>query len=707
MNATALDLPLPALREDLSLLEGPANSDGSPTWNIYDSVRNRYFRIGWLAFQLLSRWSLGTSSKLIKSVNEETTAHLTEKDIEDLLVFLYSNSLTVGTATGSSHDYVEQYESTKKNWLYWLVTNYLFFRIPLVRPNTFLKATLPFVEPIFSAKFRWFVFTLGGCGLYLVAREWDVFVNSFLYFFNIQGFFAYVCALVVIKILHELGHGYTAAFYNTKVSTMGVAFLVLFPVLYTDTSDSWRLTSRRQRLHIGMAGMMVELYIACISTFIWAFMPDGIFRSMAFLLATSSWLMSLSVNLNAFMRFDGYYILSDWWGIENLQKRSFDLGRWKLREILFAIKHPAPETLSLNTSRKLIVYAWFTWVYRLILFIGIALLVYYFFFKLLGIILFALEILWFILFPVMKEMKEWWSMKNEIIKSVRTYITLSVFASLILLCLIPWDTTVKLPAILESTENVYIHTPVSGQVKAIHVDEKESVKAGDLLLTLESPVLKEEITKTLKEIESMELHIKRTAANPEDLANIHIILSKLEELKSKHEGLKKQASLLKIYTKTDGMIIDREDTLHDGRWINQNLPLFNIINENEQQVIAMLNESDIKRIQAGLTAVFYPDNPELDEIQLAIKEIEKANIKNITDHYFNALYGGDVAVRQDEDGHYIPETGTYRVILQPSEPLKIQSFVMRGVIHVEGEAKSFFARMKDAVSAVLIRESGF
>ncbi len=707
MSAIALDVTLPQLREDLTLLEGPANSDGSPTWNIYDSIRNRYFRIGWLAFQLLSRWSSGTVQKILKTVNDEATCYVTDKDVDDLLVFLYANSLTVSTPTGSSRDYLEQYKSTKKHWLNWLIGNYLFFRIPLVRPHNFLKATLPFVEPFFSNKFRNLVFLSGAIGIYLAAREWDVFVNSFLYFFNLQGFFAYVCALVFIKILHELGHGYTATLYNTKISTMGVAFLVMFPILYTDTSDAWRLKSRRQRLHIGMAGMMVELYIACVATFAWAFMPDGIFRSMAFLLATSSWLMSLSVNLNAFMRFDGYYILSDWWGIENLQKRSFDFGRWKLREFLFGLKKPPPENLSRSTINKLIVYAWGVWIYRFFLFIGIALLVYFFFFKLLGIILFVIEIVWFILLPVFREIRRWWNMKIDIFKSTRTYFSIFLFGTLIVLCFIPWDTRIKLPAILETTENVIVFTPVTGQIKSIPVEEGQFVSKGELLSNLESPVLEEELNKTLKEIESVELHLNRQAANPEDLANVHIILSKLEELKSKYRGLMEQTALLNIHSPISGTLTDIEDNLHVGRWINQKLPLFNIINHQNQHIIGMLDEVDITRVRVKQDVIFYPDNPELDEILARVTDIEKANIKHIKKPYFNAQYGGEVAVRKDNKGNFIPETGVYKVTMEPTGQIIKQNFVLKGVVHVEGEAKSFFARLSEATIAVLIRESGF
>jgi len=50
MNSNAETLDLPALREDLRLLEGPAAGDGAPTWTLYDPPRGRYFRIGWAAF---------------------------------------------------------------------------------------------------------------------------------------------------------------------------------------------------------------------------------------------------------------------------------------------------------------------------------------------------------------------------------------------------------------------------------------------------------------------------------------------------------------------------------------------------------------------------------------------------------------------------------------------------------------------------------
>ena len=47
---------LPPIREDLRLFPGPAQRDGSPSWRVHDPVRNSFFEIGWLEFELLSRW---------------------------------------------------------------------------------------------------------------------------------------------------------------------------------------------------------------------------------------------------------------------------------------------------------------------------------------------------------------------------------------------------------------------------------------------------------------------------------------------------------------------------------------------------------------------------------------------------------------------------------------------------------------------------
>ena len=82
----------------------------------------------------------------------------------------------------------------------------------------------------------------------------------------------------------------TAHRFGCRVPTMGIAFMVFIPLLYTDVSDAWRLHSRKQRILISASGMIVELYLAGIATFLWAFMDDGAARDIAFYIATVGWI---------------------------------------------------------------------------------------------------------------------------------------------------------------------------------------------------------------------------------------------------------------------------------------------------------------------------------------------------------------------------------------------------------------------------------
>ena len=382
---------LPPLRKNLQFLRGAPTSEGVPTWTVVDPVRNKYFQIEWNVYQLLQRWPCGTIEKLAEEIAHNTTSRIGMEDVEDLVKFLYANNLTEQSAGGETKDYVQQEAARHQVWWQWLLHHYLFIKLPLVHPHQFLHATLPLVAPFYTAAAAWLFGTIGVVGLFLVGRQWDTFVSTFLHFFNWRGAVMYGAVLCLVKVVHELGHAYTATRFGCRVPTIGVAFMVMMPVLYSDVSDSYRLSSKRKRLAIAAAGVVAELGLTAIATVLWAFLPDGTLRSMALVVATSSWIMSLTVNLNPLMRFDGYYLLADGLGLPNLQDRACAFGQWKLRELLFGAGSPQPESVGLSTRRIMIAYAWAMWVYRLVLFTCIAVMVYHHFFKALGIVLFLVR----------------------------------------------------------------------------------------------------------------------------------------------------------------------------------------------------------------------------------------------------------------------------------------------------------------------------
>ena len=85
---------LPPVREDLRLYPGSPQGDGSPTWRILDPVRNSFFEIGWLEFELLARWrEHSDAASLIARVGAETTLKPALDEVQELIAFLANNQL--------------------------------------------------------------------------------------------------------------------------------------------------------------------------------------------------------------------------------------------------------------------------------------------------------------------------------------------------------------------------------------------------------------------------------------------------------------------------------------------------------------------------------------------------------------------------------------------------------------------------------------
>jgi putative peptide zinc metalloprotease protein len=704
--ADEFDRALPPLREDLRLLPAAPARDGSPRWVIFDPVRHRYFQIGLEAFELLSRWSAGSIAALVDRIRRELGRLVQLTDIDLLIRFLAANGLTQEPLQHGWRALWDQARAAKRSPFSWLIHNYLFIRIPLVRPQRFLNRTAWIAAPFFSRLFLTIIFVMAVAGLYLVSRQWDVFLATLVGFLSVEGLLLYAALMVVVKILHELGHAYTAHRYGCRVPTMGVAFMVLYPVLYTDVTDAWRLRSRRQRLLIDSAGVIVELVIATLATLLWVFLPDGAARSVCFVLATTGWVVTLAVNLNPFMRFDGYYLLSDFLGVENLGPRSFALARWWLREKLFGLNVAPPESMSDGLRRTLVAYAFGTWIYRLFLFIGIALLVYAFFFKVLAIILFTVEILWFVALPVWREITEWWAMRARIVRSPRTRFTLAVMLFLIAAFAVPWQTTIVAPAVLKAEHEASVFPPVAARLETVDVSDGQAVEAGAVMFRLRAPDIEHQLAQSERRIALLERRLARRTVDTLDLAETLTLEQELKREREKTAGLRTQIDALTVTAPMAGRIVSLSDSLRPGLWTGRETRLARIVADERSEIVVALAEDVVNRVSIGVPGIFVPDDPQREKIGATLVEIAPAAQRTLESPHFSSRYGGRIAIEQDRNGNEIVAGSVFGARLQPNLDLAPESEV-RGVVRLEGEPESIARAVWRRVAAVLIRESAF
>lgn len=696
---------LPPLRDDLRLMPGPADRQGAPSWTIFDPARHRFFRIGHAAFEMLIRWNLGDSERLLGTVAAETVLRPDAADLSELLRFARANGLLRRADPGAGGEFARIRKAGEPAWWKWMVHNYLFVRIPLVRPDRFLARTQPVADALASGPARLTVAVLGLVGVFLALRQWDAFAHTFMGFANLQGLVWAALTLTGVKILHELAHAYTARRHGCRVPTMGVAFLVLYPVLYTDTSDSWRLTSRPARLAIGAAGIRLELAIALLATFAWSFMPDGPARSAVFVLATATWISTLLINLNPFLRFDGYYLLSDWLDVANLQPRAFALTRWALRETLFGFGLPPPEPMPAGRRRLLVAYGIATWIYRFFLFIAIALIVYHFFFKALGILLFAVEIVWFILLPVAREMRAWGGLRSRFRLNWNLTATLGGLGLIVWLFVHPWDSTIRAPAILEADGTAPILTGLPGRLAAIEAEADAPVEEGAILYRFVSPELDAAIALAEARARAAQVALDQALNDRTAAGAVRPLRERLAGARADLARLAARAERLVLRAPLSGVLRDVPGDLHEGRWMAAQEPL-GLVAVPAARLAAYVEQRHLDRVRPDTAARFFPDDPARPALAARVVAIDRLGADVLPGGYLAAPFGGPIEARADAQGALRPLSAVYRVTLALDRPVA-PARVERGTVHLTGPPASWAERLWTRIAAIVIRESGF
>ncbi|MDO9214617.1 MAG: biotin/lipoyl-binding protein [Methylococcales bacterium] len=694
------------LREDLGLYSGPRTADGTPTWTLHDPAAHRYFRLGWLEFEFLQRWGLGNAEHIIQSIQHDTPLDADVADVEAFGQFLTAHQLTKPQGAATSQLLASRRKAAQPNFLTWLLHNYLFLRIPLLRPDSALQKALPFVSVLFNRQFLTVLLLLALLALYLVSQQWTQFSHSFSYVFTAEGILSTALMLSLSKVVHELGHAFTAKHFHCRVPSMGVAFMMGFPMLWTDVTDAWRLPSRLQRLSIDAAGMIAELSLAVFATLLWTVLPDGAVRSGVYLLASTAWVLTLAVNLNPFMRFDGYYLFSDYLDIANLQDRSFALARWRLRESLFNFQLPVPEVFAKNRHRLLIAYAYGTWLYRLILFAGIAWAVYHFFFKALGVFLFAVEIGWFIVRPIIKEMAVWRELLTLQNTPLRPRVAWLIPLFAVAILFVPWQAHLLLSGLLSAETEFTLYSPQSAQVQQVLVKEGDSVQADQVLIELNSPDLdfkiataERHLAELKEQLAAQSLEVASAQHNPMDMGALQSTLAELV-------GLREAQKKLTLRSHFAGRIRDLSDVLQQGEWLAKD-EVIGIVQSPRATVVAYAEEADLNRLQLGATGRFYPEGGDVAPVPVHVITIDSVGTRQLTVPEISSTHGGEIAVREDEQHHLVPEQGIYRVLLQVDDGVDLQAITLRGRLSLATPAESLAGRLLRSALAVLIRESSW
>lgn len=693
------DQPVPPLREDLRLSEAAHGSNGEPAWVIQDTVLNRFYRIGWLEFECLLRW--GQSPRQIsEQICQGTALKPDAEQVVGFRQFLEQHQLLRAGPQALERLQARDEQGTWLSWRWWL-HHYLFFRVPLLRPQRPLQHLARILGWLFHPLTGILVFTLSLLGVVLVLQQWDSFTSAVVESFSTEGLFSFALALIVAKTLHELGHALVATRLGLRVGHMGIAFVVLWPMLYTDTGESWKLSRSRQRLAIASAGIVTELSLAGLSTLGWALCDPGALRNALLYLATTSWLLSLALNASPFMRFDGYFILSDLLDFPNLHERSSALARVAIRRTLLGLPEDWPEPFPPSRRRLLVTFAIITWLYRLVLFLGIALAVYLFFFKLLGIILFMVELSWFIAMPVVRELKHWWQHRAGV-PSRRKVLFYALLALVLAGLALPWRTQIDGVGIARAEHQLRVYAPYPARLQSIHAEG--TVEAGATLIVLDEPDITSRALTSEANARSYEARLSGLLAEPGGLAEDAVTRQRLNVQFEEARAARSEIARLTLKTPFAGTWMDVNPDWKPGQWVSRQEPLGILIDPRTWQVDAYVAQDLVHRIAIGDHVRFYSDG-QTTPLNGRVLQIGSTRASQLSHRMLSSRFGGPVPSTAAEHA-LIPSNAVFQVLIQLDEPLPTLRET-RGHLKIEGERRSLLADGATHLLAVFMRESGF
>ncbi|WP_375172145.1 HlyD family efflux transporter periplasmic adaptor subunit [Marinobacter sp.] len=645
---------LPRVRQDLRVLPVENARDGKRRWLLQDLVSHRYFRLADRSVELLPFVQGKAPSQAAEEASGKLGRPVAAEELTRLADFLRRHDLVLGDSE-QQRRYIQALDA-RPTGIAKLLKTYLFIRIPLTNPDRWLTRNVHRVRWLGRKHVLVLLLTLCVLGLWLTLRQWDNFIAGFGQLQQLAGMASLACALILVKTLHELGHAFVAKAKGVKVPTIGLAFIVGWPILYTETSDAWRLTRARDRVHIDIAGIAVELAVAVLALVLWHVLPDGFIKSVCFWLAGTTWIMSLLVNFNPLMRFDGYHIMADALRQPNLETRSQALARWQLREWLFGFNEMPPE----SPDRRLIVFAFSVWVYRLFLFLAIAVAVYYFFFKLLGIFLFAVEIWYFILRPITNEIRQWFREGRRLKLNWPAARTLVLCLGSLWLFLWPWQTHQTFPALLTYGITQF-EAPIAGTLES-SISLGANVDAGAPVVQIRSNHLEHQLEMAQTRLQHLTLQLRSASYDDDLLAQSPVLTAERATQVRRVKNLQQQIASGRLVASQPGFVGNISADLATGQQVAEGEPLLTLAHPQVVRLVAWIPEELALQVQqASGQGRFYSQAPgHAKPLPVQLEEVAPSAISSLEFPEMADRHGGSIPVRSSSKTNLEPLESWYR-----------------------------------------------
>jgi len=439
------------------------------------------------------------------------------------------------------------------------------------------------------------------------SRIWQDSLNFYLWKRTWTDIFYLYTLGMLIVALHELAHAHACKHYGGRVPAMGFALVYLLPAFYTDTTEGYVHGTLYQRLTISFAGVWSELLLYAVVTPIWwGSAPGTTLHNAAYFVMILCGFMNVIVNWNPLMKLDGYYMLCEIVGINDLKEDSTAYTSawvkrhvWRLpvevpylprqRRVVFAVYALASGAYSYMVLYILASFTGnivrsFSPEWGFIPELGVAALIFRSRIRLL------VNFMKFLYLDKKDRILAWFTPKH----------TAMAAGTLLLLLAIPvWKESVAGKFVLEPVNKAVVRAHVAGTVTKIYVGEGEVVPRGGLLAALSNLPVQGGLDDAHAKLVLASVQAKEAALNYQGYGNA---LMEKEKSERQYGQASEMNSALELKAPLTGTVVTPKVQDQLGAYLKAGTELLEIADLSEMRARIYTSEYDMYKIRAGAAA---------------------------------------------------------------------------------------------------------
>ncbi len=597
------------------------NYRGDDWYVIQDRFTGRHHRFSPEAYQLIglmNGWR--TLGQIWETACTRLGDHMpTQDEVIQLLSQLFRSDLLQTNAMPNFDDLQQRQRISQKSRLLATLRSPMSIRFPLIDPDRFLTATIPFVRPFLSSATALIWLVVVCAAVVLAFVHWsDLVMNFSDQLLSMENLLLVSLIYPLLKLLHEFGHAYFVKKWGGEVHEMGIMLLVFMPIPYVDATSAISFQNKKSRMLVGAAGILVEIFIAALALITWLNVEPGPISAVAYNIMLIAGISTLLFNGNPLLRFDAYYVLSDFLEIPNLSQRSNQYIGYLCQRYLLAVEDVESPASAAGEPVWLFVYGIASFLYRIFISARIILFVAGKFFFI-GVFLAVWAGFGLLITPMFRIIN--FLFKDARMKRRRIRLLLVIVLPLVLLIsalsLYPVPLYTGCEGVTLAPEESHVYAGVDGFIKTILINDGEQVAKDTVLLQLINPHLEAQIRIYQAQLEEYRsrykqiLHKDRTESDllKEELARIKAALARALE----------QQQALSLKSSTAGVLVLPQAENLPGRFVRRGTSLGYIIDQQKIRVRVLVPQAEVERVRSDTSKV---------EVRLAeqIPKVLRANI---------------------------------------------------------------------------------